>query len=101
MKYRISNLQIFATPKAESMFQFKGLSEIAFDFDGLVNTILFIHCGLVRASLRGKEDYYEVVGRLYFSYHPEQNEENHIGKLFINIFGHPNNIRYETKVEKF
>lgn len=101
MIYRIGELQIFATPKAEPMFQFEGLPNVTFEFFELVNTILFIHCGLVRASLRGGEDHYEIVGRLYSTYHPNQNDEKHIGKLYIRVYSDINNPRFETYAEKF
>lgn len=101
MRYKIGELQIFATPKAEPMFQFQDLPNVTFEFSGLVNTILFIHCGLVRASLRGGEDHYEVVGRLYSTYHPNHNEEKHEGKLYVRVYGKPASPRFETLVEKF
>lgn len=101
MKYRIGSLQVFSTPKAELMFQFQGLPEVTFEFPALINTILFIHCGLVRASLHGGEDHYEVVGRLYATYHPNQNEEKHEGKLYVRVYGYPSTPRFETDVERF
>ncbi|OGU57363.1 MAG: hypothetical protein A2V66_03270 [Ignavibacteria bacterium RBG_13_36_8] len=101
MRYRIEELHVYSTPNAETIFQFEGLSDVTFEFPGLVNTILFIHCGLVRASLRGSDDYYEVVGRLYSTYHPNQNEEKHVGKLYVRIHGNSIPLRFETLVEKF
>jgi len=99
MRYKIGSLQIFATPQAEPMFQFQGLPDVTFEFQGLINTILFIHCGMVRASLRGGEDFYEIVGRLYSTYHPNQNEEKHEGKLYVYVYGYPDAIRFESYVE--
>jgi len=100
MKYKIGELQIFATPKAEPMFEFKGLPDLTFEFDGLVNTILFISCNLVRGSTKGGEDYYEIVGRLYSTYHPNQNQEKHEGKIYIYIYSYPNSPRFEVSIEK-
>lgn len=101
MRYKIGELQIFATPKAETIFQIEGFPSVTFEFSGLVNTILFIHCGLVQASQQGGEDYFEIVGRLYSTYHPNQNEEKHEGKLYVYVYGHPNSTRFETLVEHF
>jgi hypothetical protein len=92
---------MFATPKAEKMFEFSGLPQVEFEFEGIVKTVLFIHCGRVRASLQGGKDYYEIVGRLYKSDNPQETGENHVGKLYINVFDHPFNTIFKTSVEKF
>jgi len=101
MEYKIANLQIFATPKAEKMFEFPELPQVTFDFAGTVRTILFIHCGQVRASRHGGKDYFEVVGRLYESANPKETGENHIGKLYIYVHDHPDATRFSTTVERF
>ena len=46
------------------------------------------------------EDRYEIVGRLYSTNNPQQNGENHVGKLFIYVYGYPDSIRFETVVEQ-
>jgi hypothetical protein len=91
---------MFATPKAEKMFAFSGLPEVEFEFDRIIRLILFIHCGQVRASLRGEKDYFEVVGRLYESENPQETGEKHIGKLYINVFDYPQATRFATLVER-
>lgn len=101
MKYRLKDMKIFTTPKAEKMFEFRGLSEISFEFPGVVKTILFIQCGQVRGSLRGGKDYYEIVGRLYESDNPQETGENHVGKIYIYVHDHPHATRFETSVERF
>jgi hypothetical protein len=101
MKYRLSELQLFATPKAEKMFDFQGLSEAEFDFPSNIQVALAISCGLVRASLRGGEDHYEVVFRLYEGANPQETSENHIGKLYVLVYGHPFNTTFKTTVERF
>ena len=100
MNYRIEDLQIFSTPKAETMFEFSGLSGVGFDFPGVIKTVLFIHCGLVRESQRGGKDHFEVVGRLYKSDNPRETGEDHVGKLFVRVYGYPNDTRFEASVEK-
>lgn len=100
MKYQIGSLQVFTHPKAEKMFEFAGFGYVEFEYPGTVRTLLFIHCGQVKGSLRGGEDYYQAVGRIYSSANPEAENENHIGKLYVDIYGHPNRIRFETKVER-
>jgi len=99
MKYRIADLQIFSTPKAERMFEFSDLPQVEFEFPKTIRTILFIHCGVVRA--RGGKDYFEVVGRLYESANPKETGENHIGKLYVYVHDHPQATRFTTTVERF
>lgn len=101
MKYRIDRLQLFATPNAEKMFEFKGLPQVEFDFPGVVQTALAISCGLVRASRNGGEDHYEVVMRLYESSNPKETNENHVGKLYVRVFGQGGGYRYIPYVERF
>ena len=101
MKYRLKELQLFATLKAEKMFEFKELPNVEFEFPSLVRVALAISCGLVRGSVRGGEDYYEVVLRLYQGANPQQTNENHIGKLYIAMLGHPNRMTFRTSVERF
>jgi len=101
MKYRLSQLKLFATPKAEKMFEFEGLSEVEFDFPSKIQVALAISCGLVRANLRGGEDYYEVVFRLYEGANPQETGENHAGKLYVYVHGHPFSTAFKTTVERF
>lgn len=101
MKYRLSDLQLYSTPKAERMLEFEGLPNVEFDFSDILRTGLAISCGLVRGSLRGGEDHYEVVIRLYESANPQQTGENHIGKLYVRVFGSKGSYMFHTYVEKF
>jgi len=101
MKYQLTNLQMFATPNAEKMFEFNGLPQVEFEFPGMLRTALAISCGLVRASRHGGEDHYEVVFRLYESANPRETGENHIGKLYIRVFGYPGNYRFQPYIERF
>lgn len=101
MKYRLYDLQMYVTPKAEKMFEFKGLPEVEFEFPGTLRTALAIHCGLVRGSLHGGEDYHEVVVRLYESANPQQTGENHVGKLYVHVFDRSGNFRFQASVEHF
>lgn len=100
MKYKLSELQIFTHPKAEAMFGFPHVGFVEFEFPGIVRTLLFIHCGVVRSSVRGGTDYQQAVARIYESDDPQGNDENHIGKLYIDMHGYPDDIRYETKIER-
>lgn len=101
MKYRFSDLQLYSTPKAKKMFEFKGLPNVEFNFPNVIRTGLAISCGLVRGSLHGGEDHYEVVIRLYESANPQQTGENHIGKLYIRIFGATGKHQFQSYVERF
>ena len=83
------------------MFEFEGLSEIEFDFPSKIQVALAISCGLVRASLRGGKDHYEVVFRLYEGTNPQETGENHIGKLYIYVHDHPLNTIFKITVERF
>ncbi len=60
-----------------------------------------MECGLVRASRQGGEDHYEVVFRLYESSNPRETGENHIGKLYVRVFGQHGNYRFVPYVERF
>jgi len=102
VRYCVSDLSVFATPAAEGMFEFKGLSSVDFEFPGRVQTVLFIHCGLVRKSRRDSKatDYYEIVGRLYNSANPKAEEEPHVGKLYIRVRGYPNATFFEAECER-
>lgn len=100
MKYRIADLQIFTHPKAEKMLEFTGLGFSDFEFPGIVRTLLFIHCGQIRGSQKGGEDYHQAVARIYESDDPQSADENHIGKLYVDIYGQPGNLRFKTKVER-
>jgi len=97
MKYRLSDLKLFATPKAEKMFEFKELTNVEFEFPSTVRVALAISRGLVR----GGEDYYEVVLRLYQGANPQQTNENHVGKLYIAVLGYPDHTTFRTSVERF
>jgi hypothetical protein len=98
MRYKIEDLQIHATPKAEKMFEFSGFQYVEFDYPGMVRTLLFGDCVLVRGG--SGSDYYQVVGRIYESANPQAMDEKHIGKLYVNVYNHPNATRFETKVER-
>ena len=99
MKYKIKNLNLHITPKAEIMTKFPRISWIEFEFPKSVKTVLFIHCGFIDKGKRGS-DYYEIVGRLYESENPRETGENHIGKLYIYVHNFPSDIRYETYYEQ-
>lgn len=99
MRFQLKDLNVHATPKAEPMFEFQNLGEVSFECPTVVKTVLFIHYGLIRASLRGGEDHYEFMGRLYSSTNPQETGEQHIGKLFIWAYGSRDCPRYETKFE--
>jgi hypothetical protein len=101
MKYRFSDLKLFVTPNADGMSKFSGLLNVEFDFPSIVRVALAISCGLVRGSRSGGEDYYEVVIRLYEGTNPQETNENHVGKLYIAVFGYPYNTTFKTRVEKF
>ena len=100
MNYAVSDLQVFTTPKAEAMFGIPGVSGAVFQYPGTIRTVLFIHCGVVQASRLGREDYTTIVGRLYESADPKSTNENHIGKLYINVHGKGQSRRIETMVER-
>lgn len=87
------------TPKAEKMSRFPGIGWIEFEFPKPMRTVLFIHCGFIENRKHG-EDCYEIVGRLYESNNPRETEEEHIGKLYIYVYGYPDNVRYETFYEQ-
>ena len=99
MKHKIENLNIFITPKAEKMKGFDGLGWIEFDFPKSIRTVLFIRCGYIKNRKHG-EDCYEAVGKLYESNNPKETGEDHIGNLYIHVYGHPENVRYETFYEQ-
>jgi hypothetical protein len=99
MKYRIADLNMFITPKADKMSEFSGIGHVDFEFPKLVKTVLFINCGLVRASLRGGQDHYEVVGRLYESSNPKETGENHVGKLFVHVYNYPHATIFKPSCE--
>ena len=101
MKYRLRDLQMFATPNAEKMYEFRELPNIEFDFSGIIRTALSISCGLVRDSLQGGQDHYEVVLRLYESANPQQTGENHVGKLYMRVFGQKGSYQFKPYVERF
>ena len=100
MNYHLSDLQVFATPKAEAMFAVPGISDVVFQYPGTIRTVLFIHCGVVQASRVGREDYTTIVGRLYESADPKSTNENHVGKLYIDVHGKGQSRRIETMVER-
>ena len=64
-----------------------------------IKTVLFIHCGYIKNRKHGA-DCYEAVGRLYKSNNPRETGKNHIGKLYIYVYDHPHNIRYETSYDQ-
>ena len=102
MKYKIGDLQIFVTPDAERMMEFYGLPEAEFEYPGPIRTLLFIDCGVMTGDVQsGGHDYYQVVGRMYESANPEQENENHKGKLYVSVHETAGVMRYETKVERF
>ena len=100
MRYTIGDLNIFATPKADMLYSFKGFAKAQFNFPDTVRTVLFIQSGQVRANRQGGRDYYEIVGRLYTSENPRQTGENHIGKLYVHVYNHPHDTEFKTTTEK-
>lgn len=100
MIYAIGELQVFATPKAEKIFEFSGFPQVEFDFPQSIQTLLFGECIFTRGSLRGGQDYYQVVGRIYESANPQQTGEKHFGKLYVSVYDHPHATRFESKVER-
>lgn len=99
MRYRLNDLQLVLTPKAETILAFEGLPDVTFEFPGIVQTALVISCGLVRASLHSGEDHHEVVTRLYASANPGETCENHVGKLYVRVFGEYGSCRFQTYLE--
>ncbi len=73
------------------MKEFDVLGWLEFEFPKLIRTILFIHCGYINNRKNG-DNCYEAVGRLYESNNPEDTGEDHIGKLYINVYDHPKNV---------
>lgn len=63
--------------------------------------VLAITCGFVHSSLQGDEDHHEVVFRLYEGANPQESGENHVGKLYVFVYGHPFNTTFKTTVERF
>jgi len=100
MRYTIGNLNVFATTKAEMMYNFQGFAKVEFDFPHAVKTVLFISSGRVQSDRQGDQDYFEVVGRLYASGNPRETGENHIGKLFVHVYNHPHNTEFTTTTEQ-
>lgn len=102
MKYKIGDLQIFVTPDAEKMMEFHGLPETFFEYPGTIRTLLFIDCGLMTGDVgSGGRDYYQVVGRMYDSADPQGEDENHKGKLYVNVHETDGVMEFETNVERF
>lgn len=102
MKYKIGDLQVFVTPDAEKMMEFHGLPETFFEYPGTIRTLLFIDCGLMTGDVgSGGRDYYQVVGRMYESADPRGEDENHKGKLYVNVHETDGGMRFEAKVERF
>jgi hypothetical protein len=96
MNYVLKDLIVHVTPKTEEILELPNFSDISFEFPLEVKTVLFIHYGLVKSS----NPYHEIVGRLYSSEHPQETDENHIGKLYINVFVYHDNVNYETSYEQ-
>jgi hypothetical protein len=102
VKYKIGDLQIFVTPDAEKMMEFHGLPETFFEYPGTIRTLLFIDCGLMTGDVRsGGRDYHQVIGRMYESADPQGEDENHKGKLYVNVHETDGVMRFEPKVERF
>jgi len=99
MKFKLENLNIFITPKADKMKEFNGISWLEFEFPKLIRTVLFINCGYIKNRKHG-DDCYEAVGRLYESNNTRETGEDHIGKLYIFVYNHPENVRYKTFYEQ-
>ena len=100
MRYRIGDLQIFATPSASEIFRFPCLSQVEFEFPTAVRTLLFIHCGEVRTTSDCGKGYFELVGRLYKTDRPKETGEDHTGKLYVYVHGFPHATWFETIVEQ-
>jgi hypothetical protein len=101
VRYKLKDLRVSATPDAEKMFEFKSLRSVEFDFPGTVRTVVFTHCGLVKASQKDGQDYYEMVGSLYESDNPVERGEKYVGKLYMHLYGYPDDERFETQAEQF
>jgi hypothetical protein len=102
MRYKIGDLQIFVTPDAEKMMEFHGLPATYFEYPGTIRTLLFIDCGLMKGDAgSGDRSYYQVVGRMYESSDPQGDDENHKGKLYVNVHETAGVMRFEARVERF
>jgi hypothetical protein len=102
VKYKIGDLQIFAMPNAEKMMEFHRLPETFFEYPGTIRTLLFIDCGLLTGDVTsGGRDYYQVIARMYESADPQAGDENHKGKLYVNVHETDGVIRFEAYVERF
>lgn len=99
-RYKIADLIVHTTPKAEKIFEFSAFPQVEFAYPGAIRTVLFGECVEVRASLHGGKDYYQVVGRLFESDNPKETDEKHVGKLLVSVYDHPQATRYETEVER-
>ena len=80
MKFKLENLNVFITPKAEQMKEFVGIGWVEFEFPKLIKTVLFIRCGYIKNRKAG-DDYYESIGRLYNSSNPRKTGKDFIGSL--------------------
>ncbi|MBV8856871.1 MAG: hypothetical protein JOZ02_08085 [Acidobacteria bacterium] len=98
MKYKVEDLQIYTTPKAEKIFEFPGFQYVEFEYPGIVRTLLFGDC--VRSRGHSGGDYYQVVGRIYKSADPQATDEKHVGKLYVSVYDHPYATRFESMVER-
>lgn len=96
MKFVLKDLVTHVTPKTENILDLPNLSFVSFDFPHPVRTVLFIHYG----SIKGQNQHQEIVGRLYSSENAKETNEKHIGKLFINVFGSGQDIKYEAYCEE-
>lgn len=47
MKFKLENLNIFMTPKADKMKEFDEISWLEFEFPKPIRTVLFIRCGYI------------------------------------------------------
>lgn len=92
--YKVNQLKIHMTPKAETLLKFPSIALVEFSFPKTIKTILFIHCNKLGY------DKYEACGRLYASDNPQATGEEHIGKLFIRFEGTYEGKRYKTTVEQ-
>ncbi len=91
--YKVNQLKIHMTPKAETLLKFPSIAHVEFFFPKTIKTILFIHCTKLGY------DEYEACGRLYATNNPKNTGENHIGELFIRFTGSSEGKEYETTIE--
>lgn len=94
-RYRLMDLNTVVRPKADAMMKLKGLGKVEVEFPKEIETIQFISMIVIRGSKHGGEDLIELVGTVFPSDNPQEGEM-HIGKIYVKVYGDPDNPRYET-----